>query len=111
MVSPNNGGNIEPASEVETQAAKDDEPKPGGSEGSEAPPCFIATAVYGTGQCHELDVFRKFRDQHLMTNCIGRQFVAFYYRVGPSMAERLKTQPRVKIILKPIFDTIFRFLK
>ncbi len=112
MENTNNGEKVELSSKAKAPPVND---KPGddgvGSDGSEAPPCFIATAIYGTRNCEELDVFRKFRDENLLTNSIGRLFVASYYRIGPFIAEYLNTKPRMKIILKPAFDMMYRFLK
>ena len=48
--------------------------------------CFIATATYGTPMAREIDTLRHFRDRHLMTNALGRVFVAGYYSMSPRIA-------------------------
>ena len=50
------------------------------------PPCFIATAAYGTPMADEIWALRRFRDRYLMTNRAGRAFVEAYYAVGPYAA-------------------------
>ena len=50
------------------------------------PPCFIATAAYGTPMADEIWALRRFRDRYLMTNRAGRAFVDAYYAVGPYAA-------------------------
>lgn len=64
----------------------------------EPPPCFIATAAYGTAMAGEVQTLRDFRDKYLLTNPIGQAFVDFYYEVSPPIAEFISEHP----ILKPI---------
>ena len=51
--------------------------------------CYIATAVYGTYDCPELWVLRRFRDYGLRKSIIGTAFVRFYYAVSPRLVRRL----------------------
>lgn len=48
--------------------------------------CFIATAAFGTPQAKEIDKLRKFRDDILVPNRIGEQFVRLYYQFSPPIA-------------------------
>ena len=48
--------------------------------------CMVATAAYGTTLHKDLSFFRKFRDRLLLTNPLGRQLVAAYYRYSPPVA-------------------------
>jgi hypothetical protein len=52
--------------------------------------CFIATAVYGEENCHEIMVLKRYRDEHLLRCTIGRQFVAGYYRISPPLANLIR---------------------
>jgi hypothetical protein len=45
--------------------------------------CYVATAVYGTYECPELWILRRFRDQMLSTNMLGRSFIRTYLCVEP----------------------------
>jgi len=68
--------------------------------------CFIATACYGTPMAEEVKLLRNFRDQHLMTDPVGKAFVQAYNKYGPKAADFIRDkEPLKKIIrfcLKPI---------
>ena len=62
-------------------------------EGGDTPPdggggggCFIATAAFGSYMEPDVMVLRNFRDEHLLTNSLGRKFVDFYYKHSPPVA-------------------------
>jgi len=62
----------------------------------ESSSCFIATAVYETPEHPDLDVFRDFRDNQLLTNSLGKWLVSIYYEIGPSLAKYIASQPKFK---------------
>lgn len=45
--------------------------------------CYIATAVYGSYNCPEVWVLRRFRDYKLSKTMIGRLFIRLYYFLSP----------------------------
>lgn len=49
--------------------------------------CYIATAVYGSYDCPEVWVLRRFRDDVLLSNCFGRLFVKVYYAISPTLVK------------------------
>lgn len=49
--------------------------------------CYVATAVYGSYDCPEVWVLRRFRDETLMETRIGRQFVRTYYAISPAAVQ------------------------
>jgi hypothetical protein len=45
--------------------------------------CYIATAVYGTYDCPNLWVLRRFRDNYLSKKLLGKLFIKVYYKISP----------------------------
>lgn len=45
--------------------------------------CYVATAVYGSYDCPEVWVLRRFRDNFLAKHWLGRRFIDVYYAVSP----------------------------
>jgi hypothetical protein len=79
--------------------------------------CFIATATYGSPLAPEVLVFRRFRDDILLTSKAGTAFVKFYYLVSPPLA-RLISKCRIlknltrRLLLEPalrLLKTVDRF--
>jgi isopenicillin-N N-acyltransferase-like protein len=62
--------------------------------------CFIGTAAYGTHMAEEIQIFRKFRDEYLLTSPMGQALVDLYYRVSPPIAEFITEHPSLKPIVK-----------
>jgi hypothetical protein len=69
-------------------------------------PCFVATAAYGTPLAGEIGTLRMLRDRQLATSRLGRQLIALYYSVGPSIAEPVREHgwlaSAVRAILWPV---------
>ena len=55
--------------------------------------CYITTAVcesLGKGDdCYELNLLRRYRDEHLQTNEKGRKLVKQYYDIAPTIVKRI----------------------
>ncbi len=68
--------------------------------------CPIASVAYGTSMAEEVEVFRNFRDECLLTNKTGRAFVRFYYHHSSSISKFIEKKKALKPIiragLKPI---------
>ncbi len=52
----------------------------GGTDG-----CYIATCVYGSYDCPEVWLLRRFRDDYLKKTTLGRNFVRAYYATSPTL--------------------------
>jgi hypothetical protein len=70
------------------------------------PPCFVATAAYGSPLADEIWALRRFRDRYLMTNLAGRAVVDAYYSVGPHAADIIAEHPwmrtTTRVLLTPL---------
>ena len=47
--------------------------------------CYIATCVYGSYNCPQVWVFRRFRDLTLRRTWLGRAFIRCYYAISPAL--------------------------
>lgn len=63
----------------------------GGSE-SKGGGCYVATAVYGSYDCPEVWVLRRYRDHDLKSHVLGRAFVRAYYAVSPGFVRAFGEQ-------------------
>jgi hypothetical protein len=53
--------------------------------------CFIATAIYGNPNAHEVCILREYRDNVLANSSLGRTFINFYYSgAGERLAYLIK---------------------
>jgi hypothetical protein len=76
------------------------EARSGGRGGAGGPPCFIATAAYGTPTADEVRTLLEFRDTYLLTNRAGCAFVRTYYRLSPPVARFIGGRPSGKKLVR-----------
>ncbi len=62
--------------------------------------CFIATAAFGSSMAPEVQSFREFRNEFLLTNPVGTAFVKFYYKHSPFYANLISKSPAAKAIVR-----------
>lgn len=68
--------------------------------------CFITTAACQhkglADDCHELQVLRMFRDQHLLATLEGSALVERYYEIAPAIAARLTDPEELEAVWQEI---------
>ena len=73
--------------------------------------CFIATAAYSTPIHPDLDTFRTFRDEKVLTHWIGNKLVKIYYQLSPSVAEYINQKPRIKIFVRQQLESLATWMR
>jgi hypothetical protein len=73
-----------------------------GLEEETADECFIATACYGSKFEAHVALLRHFRDRFLLTNELGKKFVAFYYKNSPPIAAVIAGTDVLKILVRTL---------
>lgn len=68
--------------------------------GSNGGGCFIATAAFGSSLEPKVIVLKEFRDKYLMVSGWGREFVYFYYRNSPSIADIIANNESLKFVVR-----------
>lgn len=66
--------------------------------------CYIATCVYGSYDCPEVWTLRRYRDEILRKNPLGRLFVKIYYAISPKMVKLFGKTILFKKIFKNFLD-------
>lgn len=62
-----------------------DRAKQGSAQGG----CYVATAVYGSYDCPEVWVLRRWRDDRLASTAVGRRVIRVYYGLSPAAVRLL----------------------
>ena len=68
--------------------------------------CFIATAAYGSIDAGVVESLRKFRNQYLLNWNGGRQFVKFYYKISPPIAQFISEREWLKTLVREGLEPI-----
>ena len=67
--------------------------------------CYIATLVYGSYDCPQVWVLRRFRDYSLSKNFFGQTFIKVYYVISPIIVKKFGKTKVFNKFLKNILDS------
>lgn len=73
--------------------------------------CYIATAVYGSYDCPQVWVLRRYRDTVLAANILGRIFIRIYYWISPYLVKRFSASKWFVKLWGNLLDTFVKKLK
>ncbi len=73
--------------------------------------CYVATCVYGSYDCPEVWVLRRYRDYKLHGSVLGRLFIKCYYAISPVVVKILGNNNWFKNFFKPMLDKKVNTLK
>ena len=73
--------------------------------------CYVATAVYGSYDCPEVWVLRRFRDDTLAKTWYGRTFVRVYYAISPTLVKWFGNTAWFKKMWRRKLDSMIQKLK
>lgn len=66
--------------------------------------CYVATAVYGSYDCPEVWVLRRYRDYSLRSSILGRLFIQVYYAVSPTLVKWFGEKAWFKVPCRKFLD-------
>jgi hypothetical protein len=73
--------------------------------------CYIATAVYGSYDCPQVWVLRRYRDDKLAQTWFGRAFIRLYYLLSPIVVRWFGETKWFNRFWRSILDKIIRRLQ
>lgn len=66
--------------------------------------CFVATVVYESNECMQVEKLRQWRDNYLCHYALGRMFIKFYYKYGEGLSIIVGKHSCIKKCIKKILD-------
>lgn len=82
-----------------------------GSSGGKSGGCYVATAVYGSYDCPQVWVLRRFRDNSLARSVSGRLFIKLYYAISPKLVEAFGSTKPFNLFFRKKLDAFVDKLK
>jgi hypothetical protein len=73
--------------------------------------CYIATCIYGSYDCPQVWVLRRFRDGRLSASLVGRGFIRSYYALCPGFVKRFGASRWCRRVARKWLDILVQRLK
>ena len=68
--------------------------------------CYISTYVYGSYDCPEVWMLRRYRDDVLSKSWLGRRFISVYYATSPKLVALFGNKKWFHKVCKPYVDKL-----
>lgn len=78
---------------------------------SDSQGCYIATCIYGSYNCPQVWMLRRFRDNSLAKTLPGRAFIRCYYAVSPTLVRWFGQSPWFRRLWQSILDPMVQHLR
>lgn len=72
--------------------------------------CYIATSVYGSYDCPQVWILRRYRDYELARTWYGRVFIKVYYAISPTLVKWFGNTKWFRCLWKHKLDDIVNIL-
>ncbi len=82
----------------------------GGYSHSDSEGCYVATCMYGSYDCPQVWTLRRFRDNILGKNVLGRAFIRTYYATSPAIVRRFGDTAWFRTMWRSVLDGMVRRL-
>jgi hypothetical protein len=73
--------------------------------------CYVATAVYGSYDCPEVWLLRRYRDQFLDSRWFGKLFIKAYYTLSPTAVKLFGETKWFNTLWRSVLDRKIRKLR
>ncbi len=73
--------------------------------------CYIATSIYGSYDCPEVWILRRFRDNTLNNYLLGKCFIKTYYTISPSLVKWFGSSLIFKRTFTPMLNKLVSKLR
>lgn len=73
--------------------------------------CYVATSIYGSYDCPQVWVLRRFRDNTLAETWYGRALIRAYYAISPTLVKWYGDAEWFRNLWKPKLDRMVKRLK
>lgn len=73
--------------------------------------CYVATCVYGSYDCPEVWMLRRYRDNYLAKSFFGKGFIKIYYAVSPTIVKRFGSANCFRRFWRGVLDNKIAKLK
>lgn len=82
-----------------------------GNKRTEKQGCYVATCVYGSYDCPEVWILRRYRDYYLKRKVLGKAFVKLYYKTSPTIVKLFGDNKSFKMLFKKYLNNKIEKLK